>query len=322
VRAVLIINPKATSTSASARKAVLATFERTFDLKVKQTKSRGHAITVAQRAADDGVDLVAVVGGDGTINEVINGLLHDRSSGQTQAPVLAIIPGGHANVLAYALGIVRDPAKAATQVTDLFLNGHTQSIGLGLANNRWFAINAGLGIDAEIVSAVEDLRRRGLSASPATYIAGFMKSWAATDRWSGPMTIDGTGTDQDPQHVEGIVSTIIQNTAPWSMAGDLRLDGSQHASLNKGLDVVALQQLSTPTMMRIAGTLLTGKSIADLPETTVFTDLNSIHITAQRPMPVQIDGDLSGSTTDIRFESVPQALTVVASPQAPKWPSM
>ncbi|MCX6417991.1 MAG: hypothetical protein NTU50_00775 [Actinobacteria bacterium] len=49
------------------------------------------------------------------------------------------------------------------------------------------------------------------------------------------------------------------------MAGDLRLDGSQHASLNKGLDVVALQQLSTPTMMRIAGTLLTGKPIADLP---------------------------------------------------------
>jgi diacylglycerol kinase family enzyme len=136
------------------------------------------------------------------------------------------------------------------------------------------------------------------------------------------MTIDGTGTDQEPQHVEGIVSTIIQNTAPWSMAGDLRLDGSQHASLNKGLDVVALQQLSTPTMMRIAGTLLTGKSIADLPETTVFTDLNSIHITSQRPMPVQIDGDLSGSTTDIRFESVPQAVTVVASPQAPQWPPM
>jgi diacylglycerol kinase family enzyme len=239
--------------------------------------------------------------------------------------VLAIVPGGHANVLAYALGIVRDPTKAATQVTDLFLNGHTQTIGLGLANNRWFAINAGLGIDAEIVSAVEDLRRRGLSASPATYIAGFMKSWAATDRWSGPMTIDGTGTDQEPQHVEGIVSTIIQNTAPWSMAGDLRLDGSQHASLNKGLDVVALQQLSTPTMMRIAGTLLTGKSIADLPETTVFADLNSIHITSQRPMPVQIDGDLSGSTTDIRFESVPQAVTVVASPQAPngpQWPPM
>ena len=111
-----------------------------------------------------------------------------------------------------------------------------------------------------------------------------------------------------------MVFAIIQNTAPWTMLGERPLHASPAADLDRGLDLVALATLSTPTTMRALGSMLTGKGVVDGPDTSVVTDLDRIRIRSSRPMPLQVDGDLLGETDDITFRSVPHALRVLADP--------
>ena len=98
-RGLLIANPNATSTSAGMRDVITRALGHEVDLTVITTTHRGHAAELAAQAV--GVDLIVTLGGDGTINEVVNGLLN---SGRDDLPMLATIPGGSANVLARALG--------------------------------------------------------------------------------------------------------------------------------------------------------------------------------------------------------------------------
>jgi diacylglycerol kinase family enzyme len=315
VRGLLIVNPKATSTNERARRAIAATLRHEIDLEVETTTSRGHATELARSAAADGVDVVVVLGGDGTINEVVNGLLGPEPPSADELPLLALLPGGHANVLAGALGLERDPQKAAHEAVRLLSAGSIRTIGLGTAGSRWFTFNAGLGIDAEVVATVEDLRHRGLAASSATYVAGAVKTWVSTQRWSGPMAIDVEGNDGTLQQLDGVVFAIVQNTAPWTMLGERPLQASPGAHLDRGLDLVALASLSTPTTVRTLGSMLIGKGVVDGPDTTVVQDLRRIRIRSSRPMPLQVDGDLLGETDDLVLESHERALRVLSRPE-------
>jgi len=314
MRALVIVNPNATSTNERARRTISATLRHELDLEVETTKERGHASELAAQAVTNGVDLLLVLGGDGTVNEVVNGMLGQHPRPASELPILGLIPGGHANVLASALGIVRDPVKAAHQVIELVRADSVRTIGLGRADDRWFTFNAGLGIDAEVVATVEDLRDRGLAASSAAYVAGVVKSWVSTERWSGPMVIDAEHADGSVQQLDGVVFAIIQNTAPWTMLGERALQASPTAALDRGLDLVAMASLSTPTTVRALGSMLIGKGIIDGPDTTVISDLTGIRIRSSRPMPLQVDGDLLGETADLRLVSVPKALRVLAEP--------
>src|ERR1700761_241384 len=144
------------------------------DMDVEPTKYRGHARDLAA-AAD--VDLVIVHGGDGSINEVVNGLM-SRASGETQGPgaggerrpLLAVIPGGGANVLARALGVPVDAAAAIRRLQEDLAAGRSRTIGLGLAGDRYFTFSAGLGWDAEVVGEVDRLRGEGHRESPALFL--------------------------------------------------------------------------------------------------------------------------------------------------------
>src|SRR2546421_12322169 len=102
MRAVLVVNPKATATTAAGRDVLAHALASQVKLEVVETDYRGHALAVSRNATRDGVDLVVAHGGDGTVNEVVNGLLAD---GPTAAlPALGVVPGGSANVFARALG--------------------------------------------------------------------------------------------------------------------------------------------------------------------------------------------------------------------------
>jgi len=75
MRAVLVVNPKATTTSERSRDVLVRALRSEVDLSVRYTRRRGHATTLARQAAEEGVDLVVTLGGDGTVNEVVNGLM-------------------------------------------------------------------------------------------------------------------------------------------------------------------------------------------------------------------------------------------------------
>ena len=115
-----------------------------------------------------------MLSGDGTINEVVNGLMQAATSRAVhspltaaQLPAIAAIPGGNANVFTRDLGVPADPVAAIKVISARLAAGATRTIGLGLAGDRYFTFNAGLGWDAEVVRAVEDKRAHGGRASTA-----------------------------------------------------------------------------------------------------------------------------------------------------------
>ncbi len=114
MRALLVFNPKATSTTKRGREVLARALSTELKLEVVETAYRGHAAALALRAARDGVDLVAALGGDGTINEVVNGLLTDGP--QPGTPALAIVPGGSTNVFSRALGQSQNPIEATGDI--------------------------------------------------------------------------------------------------------------------------------------------------------------------------------------------------------------
>src|SRR6266511_2341306 len=103
-RVLLIVNPVARTVSRPTMAVIEKALSADFKLEVLETAERGHATEVAAQAALDGLDLVVVFSGDGTINEVVNGLAGTEA-------VLGVIPGGATNILAQALGMPLDPVE-------------------------------------------------------------------------------------------------------------------------------------------------------------------------------------------------------------------
>jgi diacylglycerol kinase family enzyme len=172
VRAVLIVNPKATSTTPGGRDVLAHALASQVKLEVVETDYRGHAMAMAVAAARDGIDLVVAHGGDGTVNEVVNGLLADSDGDPASlghAPMLGVVPGGSANVFARALGVSYDPVEATHHLLHAIEDGRTRQVGLGLADGHWFTFNAGLGWDADVVASVAKRRGKQTSGSPITF---------------------------------------------------------------------------------------------------------------------------------------------------------
>ena len=110
MRAVLIVNPTATSTTPAGRDLLANALKSRLQLTVVHTTHRGHAGEIAQAAARDGVDVIVVHGGDGTVSNVVNGLLGTPGQLPTgHIPAVAIVPGGSANVVARSLGDAAGP---------------------------------------------------------------------------------------------------------------------------------------------------------------------------------------------------------------------
>ena len=111
MRVLLLVNPAASSVTTRARGAVVDILRAAFPVDVVETTRRGHATELARDAIADGYDVVAVLAGDGTLNETADGLAGS-------ATALAPLPGGSTNVFARTLGVVYDPAEAAGQLVD------------------------------------------------------------------------------------------------------------------------------------------------------------------------------------------------------------
>ena len=168
MRGLLVVNPRATTTSPRVTDVIVHALSDEVDLDVTVTTHRGHAVLLGQAAVEQELDLVMTLGGDGVVNEVVNGMLA-RGPDPT-VPLLAPIPGGSANVFARSLGIPTDPVEATGLLLDRLRGGSFREIGLGRANDRWFVANAGLGLDAEVIAAMERHRKAGHAATPTRYL--------------------------------------------------------------------------------------------------------------------------------------------------------
>ena len=314
MRALLIVNPRATSTTRLSRDVITRALASAVELTVVETRYRGHAASLAGTAVRAGDGLVLTLGGDGTVNEAVNGIvgasLADRGGRPTADwPALGPLPGGSANVFTRALGLPADPVQAAGRILSGLTAGRDRSIGLGLAGNRYFTFNAGLGLDAEVVRLVEGLRAQGRPATPVLYMRMALRQYyRVTDRRHPALSIERPG--QPP--VGPIFMGIVSNTAPWTYIGRRAVQTNPEAGFDSGLDVFALRRLRTIGTFRALRQMLSasdrpprGRHVVRLHDEAVLT------VRAVRPVAFQVDGEYVGERECVTFRSVPHALRVI-----------
>ncbi|MFQ1001517.1 diacylglycerol/lipid kinase family protein [Modestobacter sp. SSW1-42] len=316
MRALLVANPAATTTTRKVRDVLVRALSTELQVDVVETERRGHARDLAAQAAADRVDVVVTLGGDGTVNEAANGLLA-AGPGDT-VPTLAVVPGGSTNVFARALGRSRDPVEATGEILDSLRAGRTRLVSLGTASAltedgswtgpRWFVFAAGLGFDADVISRVEAQRARGRRSSGALYVRSGVDAFLlGRDRRRPPMTLELPG--QPP--VDGLFLALVSNVSPWTYLGARPIVPSPEASFDTGLDVFAMGRVGIVRMLHHLR-----QTMADRPDARGrgvhrWHDLGELTLTATRPQGWQLDGDHLGTTTGLRLTSVPDALRVV-----------
>ena len=311
MRGLLVVNPRATTTSPRVIDVIVHALSDELDLDVTVTTHQGHGILLGERAREEELDLVVTLGGDGVVNEVVNGMLVDGPG--EKVPVLATVPGGSANVFARSLGIPNDAVEATGVLLDRIRAGTFRTIGLGTANDRWFLANAGIGIDAEIIAAMERHRHAGRTATPIRYFTTTLNAYfRATNRKEPALTL----TRADPQthaveRLEGVFFALVQNTSPYTFFGTWPVNPSPAASFDLGLDVFAMRRMRVPTSLIATRRMLTGTTGGSARGGIVnWHDQPGFTVTAQRPAPFQIDGEGIGTITEVVFASHPQALRV------------
>jgi len=304
VRGLLIVNPQATTTSRRLTDLVIHAFADALDLEVATTSHRGHGMELGQQAVAADLDVVITVGGDGIINEVVNGLLAQGPGPRTQ---LATLPGGSANVFARALGLPNDIVEAGAHLLEGIKQGRIRTIGLGRADDRWFTVNAGVGLDAEVIAAMEHKRRHGRKASPTRYIATTASTMFKTARNRVPQLSVTRGEDV----LEELYFALVQNTNPWTYLGNWPIQLCPDANFNTGLDLFGMRKVSVPKALQNTRQLLTQRRASALASAVTWHDQSEFTMTATRPMAFQIDGEGLGEISQVTFRSQPAALTVI-----------
>ena len=295
-RVVLIVNPYSTGVTWSKLTAVEGALTRAGEVERHQTQAPGHATELAA-AAEKTADAIVVYSGDGTYNEVANGVT-------TQIP-LGFVPGGGASVLPRALGLSRDPVATATSIADAIVAGRTRSITAGRVNGRRFLFSAGIGLDAEAVRRVDKRGRTADGRRASNFAFGAMVARTLLER----------GLRFEPQlEVEGhgrAAFVFVANGHPYTYAGPVPFKIFGAAEFEAGLDFIAPRRVSPLTFPRLFAHMLRG-STSDDPSVLAGHDLDTLAVRCDRPLPLQADGEDLGDVDEAIFVAERDALTVLA----------
>ncbi|GAY19042.1 diacylglycerol kinase family protein [Mycobacterium sp. shizuoka-1] len=319
MRAVLIVNPNATSTTAAGRDLLAHALESRVDLAVVHTDHRGHAIEIAAAARQDGTDVIIVHGGDGTVNEVVNGLL-GRPSRQEPLPdalpAVAVVPGGSANVFARALGISPDPIEATNQLVDLLTARRSgapwRRIGLMDCGERWAVFTAGMGVDGDVVAAVEAQRAKGRKVTAGRYIRVAVREMLASARKAPLLTVELP--EREP--LTGVYFAFISNSSPWTYANTRPVWTNPDTTFETGLGLFAVTSMNVWRNLMLVRRMVSQKPVIKAKHLIREDDIAWVRIRSSEPVASQIDGDFLGLREEMTFRSVPGVLSVVAPPPA------
>ncbi|OBB39423.1 diacylglycerol kinase family protein [Mycobacterium sp. 852002-51961_SCH5331710] len=311
MRAVLIVNPNATSTTAAGRDLLAHALESRVKLTVVHTDHRGHAIEIARDSAREGVDVLIVHGGDGTVNEVVNGVLEVGGPGAA-APAVGVVPGGSANVFARALGISPDPIEATNQLIDLLSEYRRRKtwrrIGLMDCGERWGVFTAGMGVDGDVVAAVEAQRAKGRAVTASRYVRVAIREVLASTRKEPSLTLHLP--DREP--VGGVHFAFVSNASPWTYANARPVWTNPMTTFETGLGLFATTSMNVWANLMLVRRMLSKKARIEAKHLVRDDDLPWLQVTSDAPVACQIDGDYIGLRDSMMFTAVPDALGVLA----------
>jgi diacylglycerol kinase family enzyme len=306
----IIVNPYATTVSSRLKNLVVYALQARYEVEAVDTEAAQHAIEIGREARDGNYDIVVAFGGDGTLNEVVNGLAG------TEVPV-SVLPGGSTNVVARTLGIPNDVVDATEHLIGLADDFRTKRIDLGTVNGRRFVFACGMGLDATVVKRVDahpKLKAR---------LRQWYYTWAAVtgfyrDYLRDPVQI---GVDTGGEHFDG-VTAIFQNSDPFTYFGQRPVRVCTGAELSNGrLSMGVLKRATQRDMPTIITRVLNDRfeatkhrhidhreALIEARVTSSSTDASG----AARHFPIQVDGDYIGEFSHAEIGIEPRALTLVA----------
>jgi len=309
-RMLIIVNPYATTVSDRLKNLVVYALQGRYDVEAVTTEAQHHAIEIGREAREGGYDLVVAFGGDGTLNEVANGLAG------TDVPV-SVLPGGSTNVVCRTLGIPNDVVDATEHLLGLADDFRPRKIDLGLASGRHFVFACGAGLDATAAKRVDSSPRLKARGGRWFYtwaaISGFYMHYL---RDPIRMRLEANGNS-----AEG-VTAIVQNSDPFTYFGSQPLRICEGAALDNGtLSAAMLGRAVQRDMPTIAARVLldglraTAHRRIEHYEGIAGGRIESVSHDAQgspRAFPVQVDGDYIGDRAELEIGIEPGALTIVA----------
>jgi diacylglycerol kinase family enzyme len=304
-RMLVIANPYASTMSARLKHLVVYALQGRYDVEAVDTQRKGHAIELCREAANEGYDVVCAFGGDGTVNEVANGLAGSSTP-------MTCLPGGATNVYCRMLGIPNDVVDATEHLLRVADDWTPRPVDLGKVNGRWFTFSAGAGLDASIVEVVD--RHSHLKARYGPYfftaagLSVFLRRYVRNPPRVVVETADGTTMTG--------VSAFVQNSTPYTFFKKRPVEVVGGATLESGTMTVGVLErasaVDAPTI--ITRGLAPRLRIEDHRRVGTLRDVTEVTVRSadEREVPVQVDGDFVGVTEQACFKVVPGALHVVA----------
>ncbi len=298
VRLALIINPAASSVSARSRVIIQKGLSSKHDVTVHETTRSGHATRLAHRSMKEGAEVVVTLGGDGTVNEAVNGLLGTDTA-------VAPIPGGSTNVFARAIGYPND-AVEATKVLLASLESpesraaSIRSGSVGMANDRAFVFHVGAGFDAAVVTRVEQRSPLKKYAGHPWFIASAIRTLVSDEQRHLCLAVR---TD-DGRVLTDAKMAVALNVNPYTFLGNTPISLAPEAGLDQPLSIVATTSLSLPRVLPGLGKTLRNPDVG-LADTGPFAHWPGVHgayVTSAKPFTFQLDGEPMPPVTSLRLE--------------------
>jgi diacylglycerol kinase family enzyme len=309
-RMLIIVNPYATTVSDRLKNLVVYALQGRYEVEAVSTEAQNHATEIGREAIDGGYDLVVAFGGDGTLNEVANGLAG------TDVPV-TILPGGSTNVVARTLGIPNDVVDATEHLLGLADRFEPRRIDLGIANGRRFVFSCGCGLDASAAMRVDRKPKLKARAGPYFYTAVAVSSFYR-EYLRNPVVMR---LEVGDEAVDGI-TVLSQNSDPFTYFGNRPVRVAEGIEIDDGtLSIAVLRRAAQRDMVPIVTRVLAeGLRASRHRQITHFDDVTAARVVsastdaagAARPFPIQVDGDFIGAQTELDLAVDPGALTIIA----------
>jgi len=304
-RMLVVVNPYASTVSARLRNLVVSALAGRYEVDAVDTQSPNHATELVREAAHEGYDVVVSFGGDGTVNEVANGLAG------SQTP-MTCLPGGATNVLCKMLGIPGDIVDATQHLLRIADDWRPRSIDLGTANDRAFTYASGFGLDASVAKRIDKNLRLKASRGRELYFV-----YCAVETVLREYVVNAPRMDvQVAGETVRAVTTLVQNGDPFTYLDDKPIRIAEGATLDSGtLAGVALRRARPHDVPTIALRLLSSRrSVKGHRAVHHFAHVDELRCQSAdgRPIALHVDGDYVGDVTEAVFAIRPAALSVVA----------